>query len=125
MSDTILQELHPLFYPVNIAVVGASPKADPMMMNQGNNYIKGSIEQNFAGRIFPIHPKADTILGYKAYARVKDIPDPVDLVIFTIPAEAALEVMEDCIKKKVKFVHLYTAGFAESVRLLRREPLHT
>ncbi|MBN1664495.1 MAG: CoA-binding protein [Deltaproteobacteria bacterium] len=116
MSDTILKDLHHLFYPGNIAVVGASPKADPQMMNQGNNYIKGSIEQNFAGRIFPVHPKADTILGYKAYARVKDIPDPVDLVIFTIPAEAALAVMEDCIEKKVKFVHLYTAGFAESGR---------
>jgi acyl-CoA synthetase (NDP forming) len=40
----------------------------------------------------------------------------VDLVIFTIPAEAALEVMEDCVAKGVKFVHLYTAGFGESER---------
>ncbi|MBN1382371.1 MAG: CoA-binding protein [Deltaproteobacteria bacterium] len=116
MSDTILQELHPLFYPKNIAVVGASPKYDPQMMSQGNNYIKGSIEQNFPGKIFPVHPKAESILGFKAYARVRDIPDPVDLVIFTVPAEAAMEVMEDCVQKKVKFVHLYTAGFAESGR---------
>jgi acyl-CoA synthetase (NDP forming) len=116
MSDRILKDLHPLFYPQSIAVVGASPKADPLMMNQGNNYIKGSIEQNFSGPIYPVHPKAEYILGYRAYERVRDIPGPVDLVIFTIPAEAALEVMEDCIAKKVKFVHLYTAGFAESGR---------
>jgi acyl-CoA synthetase (NDP forming) len=116
MSGPILQELHPLFYPKNIAVVGASPKMDPMMMSQGNNYIKGSIEQNFSGKIFPVHPRAKAILGFPAYPRVKDIPDPVDLVIFTVPAEASLEVMKDCVEKKVKFVHLYTAGFGESGR---------
>ncbi|MBI4766310.1 MAG: CoA-binding protein [Deltaproteobacteria bacterium] len=116
MSDNLLQELHPLFHPKNIAVVGASPKIDPMMMSQGNNYIKGSIEQNFSGKIFPVHPKAKAILGFPAYPRVKDIPEPVDLVIFTVPAEASLEVMKDCVEKKVKFVHLYTAGFGESGR---------
>ncbi len=117
MSDSILKDLHYLFHPKNIAVVGASPKPDPMMMSQGNNYIKGSIDQNYSGKIFPVHPKAEAILGFPAYARVRDIPDPVDLVIFTIPAEAALEVMEDCAAKGVKFVHLYTAGFGETARM--------
>ena len=116
MSNEMVEELHPLFYPKNIAVVGASPKSDPMMMNQGNNYIKGSIEQNFSGKIFPVHPKAKAILGFPAYSRVIDIPDPVDLVIFTVPAEASLEVMKDCVAKGVKYVHLYTAGFGESGR---------
>jgi acyl-CoA synthetase (NDP forming) len=116
MSDPILKDLHYLFHPKNIAVVGASPKSDPLMMSQGNNYIKGSIEQNFTGKIFPVHPRAKSILGIQAYARVRDIPDPVDLVIFTIPADASLEVMKDCVAKGVKFVHLYTAGFGESGR---------
>jgi acyl-CoA synthetase (NDP forming) len=116
MSKEMIEELHPLFHPRNIAVVGASPKSDPMMMNQGNNYIKGSIEQNFSGKIFPVHPRAKAILGLQAFPRVRDIPDPVDLVIFTVPAEASLEVMKDCVQKGVKFVHLYTAGFGESGR---------
>ena len=116
MSEPILQELHYLFHPKNIAVVGASPKSDPMMMNQGNNYIKGSIEQNFSGKIFPVHPRAKAILGFQAFPRVRDIPDSVDLVIFTVPAEASVEVMKDCVEKGVKFVHLYTAGFGESGR---------
>ena len=116
MSDPILKELHYLFHPKNIAVVGASPKSDPLMMSQGNNYIKGSIEQNFTGKIFPVHPRAKSILGIQAYARVRDIPDPVDLVIFTVPADASLEVMKDCVATGVKFVHLYTAGFGESGR---------
>ena len=112
----MIEELHHLFHPKNIAVVGASPKSDPLMMNQGNNYIKGSIEQNFSGKIFPVHPRAKAILGFPAYSRVRDIPEPVDLVIFTVPAEASLEVMKDCVAKGVKYVHLYTAGFGESGR---------
>ncbi len=116
MSNDLFEKLHLLFHPKNIAVVGASPKSDPLMMNQGNNYIKGSIEQNFSGKIFPVHPKAKAILGYQAFPRVRDIPDPVDLVIFTVPAEASIEVMKDCVDKGVKFVHLYTAGFGESGR---------
>jgi acyl-CoA synthetase (NDP forming) len=116
MSNEIQEELHDLFHPRNIAVVGASPRSDPLMMNQGNNYIKGSIEQHFSGKIFPVHPRAKAVLGLTAYPRVRDIPDPLDLVIFTVPAKASLEVMKDCVRKGVKFVHLYTAGFGESGR---------
>ena len=58
MSANILKELNPLFYPQSIAVVGASPKDDPLMMNQGNNYIKGSISLNFKGKIYPINPNS-------------------------------------------------------------------
>lgn len=116
MSSNILQELNPLFYPQSIAVVGASPKDDPLMMNQGNSYIKGSISLNYKGKIYPVHPKAENTMGFTSYARVRDIPGDVDLVIFTIPAKAVLEVMEDCIEKKVKFVHFFTAGFSETGR---------
>ena len=109
-------ELHRLFHPRSIAVVGVSPSVNTIPMDQGQNYIKGSIGQNFSGKIYPVHPKAQDTLGFKTYASVKDIPDKVDLVIFTIPAAAVLEVMEDCVEKKVKFVHLFTAGFSESNR---------
>lgn len=114
--SNIIRELHSLFYPKSIAVVGASSKDDPLMMNQGNNYIKGSISLNYKGRIYPVHPEAGNILGFTAYARVRDIPGEVDLVIFTIPARAVPEVMADCVAKRVKFVHFFTAGFSETGR---------
>jgi acyl-CoA synthetase (NDP forming) len=108
--------LDTLFFPKNIAVVGVSSSAKNFRPDQGRNYIQGSMVQNFKGRIFPVHPKANDTLGFKTYARVSDIPDEVDLAIFTVPATAVLEVMKDCIAKKVKFVHLFTAGFSESGR---------
>ena len=39
-------------------------------------------------RIIPVHPKAETILGEKAYATLDDIPEPVDVVnVFRPPSE--------------------------------------
>ncbi|MCP4751573.1 MAG: hypothetical protein GY866_11815 [Proteobacteria bacterium] len=114
MDETNCANLDRLFYPRSIAVVGASPKVGMRM--QANNYIKGSINQNFKGMIYPVHPKAENTMGFKSYARVRDIPDEVDLVIFAVPASAVLGVMEDCVEKGVKFVHFFTAGFSESGR---------
>jgi len=104
--------LDTLFNPKNIAVIGASPKDGDRV--PGNSYIRGSISQNFKGRIFPVHPSGQSILGYPTYTSVRDIPDEVDLAIFTIPASAVLAVMEDCVAKGVQFVHFFTAGFSET-----------
>ena len=96
-------------------MVGASTSNNSQVFG-GNSPILGSIKQNFNGHIYPINPKAERILGYKAYPSVRDVPGEVDLVIFTIPVSAVEQVMEDCAAKKVKFVHLYTAGFSETGR---------
>ena len=112
------RDAHPLdrlFYPRNVAMVGASPKRG-RKWSSGNSYIVGSIKHSFPGSIYPVHPTAESILGYKAYPSIRDLPEAVDLVIFTIPTRAALKVMEDCVAKGVKFVHLLTAGFTETGR---------
>ena len=106
--------LHNLFYPKSIAVVGATPKG--AFGFGGNGPILGSVRQNFQGDIYPVHPKAKTILGYKAYPSVKDIPGEVDFAVFSVPLSAVEKVMADCVAKKVKFVHLYTSGFSETGR---------
>lgn len=112
MTQYRAPDLDRLFFPQSIAVVGASPKSG--MRVQGNNYIKGSISLDFKGKIYPVHPQAKSILGFDAYPSVRDIPGEVDLVIFSIPAKNVLPVMEDCVAKRVRFVHSFTAGFSET-----------
>jgi acyl-CoA synthetase (NDP forming) len=117
MSETSVHALENLFYPQNIAVVGASPRGGlPGGRWGGTTYIEGSIKQHFKGKIFPIHPTAKSILGLPAYQSVRDIPDEVDLAIFSVPFKVVLEVMADCAAKGVKYVHLFTAGFSETGR---------
>jgi len=108
-------DLERLFHPKSIAVIGATPRKGKSW-DSGNAYIAASIEQSFQGKIYPVHPKADTILGFKAYRSILDIPDDIDLAIFTIPSKAALTVMEECVAKGVKYAHLLTAGFSETGR---------
>ena len=106
-------DLDRLFYPRSVAVVGASPNKGKDW-NTGNSYIAGLMDQNFRGKIYPVHPKAETILGYKSYPSVNAVPDEIDLAIFTIPTKAAIGAMKECVQKGVKFVHLLTAGFSET-----------
>ena len=115
MSLGTTHELDLLFYPRSIAMVGASPKKGKGW-NSGNAYIAAAIKQNFQGNIYPVHPKATHILGFRSYSSIREIPGEIDLAIFTVPTMVALQVMEDCVAKRVKFVHLLTAGFTETGR---------
>ena len=116
MTYEAIADLTRLFYPKTIAIVGSTPKRG-FVWSSGNAFISGCIRQSFQGKIYPVHPKADSILGYKCYPNIREIPGTIDLVIFCVPSSAVLEVMEDCVEKKVKFVHLLTAGFTETGRL--------
>jgi len=115
MNHELEADLSRLFYPRTVAIVGSTPKRG-VVWSSGNAFINGCIKQSFQGKIYPVHPRAKSILGYKCYPSIKDIPGNIDLVIFCVPSSAVLDVLEDCAEKKVKFVHLLTAGFTETGR---------
>lgn len=110
MSTDNKNTLETLFYPKSVAIVGASPKRHA----SGNRWMNALMNFSFQGRIYPVHPTAETILSLKAYPSVKDIPGEVDLVIFAVPFTAVMEVMNDCVEKGVKYVQMFTAGFSET-----------
>ncbi|MCP4761040.1 MAG: CoA-binding protein [archaeon] len=97
------------FKPSAIAVVGASSKKGKV----GNTVLNNIIKSGFSGKIYPINPKADKILGIKAYKSVLDVPDPIELAIFVIPSKFVNSTAEDCGKKKIKGLIVITAGFKE------------
>jgi acyl-CoA synthetase (NDP forming) len=75
----------------------------------------------YKGHIYPINPKATEVSGLKAYPTVKDIPEQLDYAIFNIPARFAPQIMEDCVDKGVKVVHVYAAGFGETGKAEAKE----
>ena len=107
--------LDELFKPKSIAVIGATTKTN-WGWDSGNSWITGAVKQGFQGPIYPVHPSAKTILGFKAYPTILDVPDDIDLAIFTVPIKAVIQVIEQCVQKGVKYVHLLTAGFTETGR---------
>ena len=102
-----------LFSPNSVAVVGAS--SNPF--SGGYQFSRFLIDQGFGGRLYLVNPTAGEILGLKVYSRLTEILESsVDYVISCIPADGVLALLDDCSKKNVKLVHLFTARLKETGR---------
>lgn len=98
------------FNPRSVAVVGASKEEGKL----GHGLLNNVIKYGFKGDIYPINPKADEILGLKAYPTVLDVPGPIDLAVIVVPAPFVNGVLEQCGQKGVKGAIVITAGFRET-----------
>ena len=111
MSD---HPLEAVFRPRSVALYGISRN----MQNRSNQFfLRGLLDQGFheAAPLYLVNPNADEIAGIRCYPSLEDCPDPVDYVISLVPAPAAEGLIEECIAKGVRALHLYTGGFAENL----------
>jgi len=98
------------FKPRSVAVVGASGTPGKL----GYVIVKNIADSDFAGKVYPVNPKSDEILGYKVYRSIPEIPGDVDLVVTALPTpKLTVEAVEQCARKGVKAVIIESAGFAE------------
>src|SRR5512136_1994588 len=95
--------------PRGVAVVGASPSPGKL----GYAVLQNVIQYGYKGPVYPINPKADEILGLRAYPKVGDIPGPVDLAVVLVPAKAVPGVLEECGQKGISGAVVISAGFRE------------
>jgi len=102
-------DIRAVLEPRSIAVIGAS--SDPA--KTGHVLFKNIVVNGFPGKVYPINPKADEILGIKAYPKILDVPDDIDVVFFLLPGQFVPTLYEDCKKKGVKAAVIIAAGFAE------------
>ena len=78
-----------------VAVVGLSPNAD-----RPSHRIARRLQQ-WGYRVIPVRPAVSEVLGEKAYARLADVPDPIDLVDVFRAADQLDPVVDECIALKV------------------------
>ena len=97
-----------LFEPESVAVVGV-----PRTPRPGQLFLQALLDPGYDGRIYPVNPKADEILGLPCYPSVTSLPEAVDLAIIVVPAEVATSVVAECAEKGVKAAVVFTAGFSE------------
>jgi len=102
--------LDPFFKPKSVAMVGATEAAQKIAGRRWKTLVEGG----FAGSLFPIHPRAESIRGHKAYRDLKEVPEPIDLAVVVVPAEAVEGVAQDCLDLNVGGVVLISGGFSES-----------
>jgi acyl-CoA synthetase (NDP forming) len=103
------QDLHDLFYPKSVAVIGASGTPGKL----GWNVFTNLVSHKFQGKLYPINPRAEEIHGIKAYPRISDVPLPVDVAIILVSAGMTTDVVEECCECGVRYIVVESAGFAE------------
>jgi len=108
-SPPKVQDLRELFYPKSIAVIGASGTRGKL----GWNVFSNLISHDFKGELYPINPKAESILGVKAYPRISAVGKPIDVAVILVQASMTPEVVRECCDCGVKYVIVESAGFAE------------
>jgi predicted CoA-binding protein len=95
-----------------VAIVGASPDRSKF----GNKAVRAYQRQGWT--VYPVHPKADTIEGAKAYKSVRELPGPVERILLYLPPEVGLTVLPEI--AKLPPAELFVNPGAESGPLLAR-----
>ena len=112
-SDVYRSESHPLdslFAPRSVAVIGATERTGSV----GRSVLWNLLSNPFGGTVFPVNSKRPSVLGIKAYASVSELPDKVDLVVVTTPADTVPEVLAESVAAGIPAGIVISAGFKES-----------
>ncbi|MCC6194364.1 MAG: acetate--CoA ligase family protein [Burkholderiales bacterium] len=108
--EDIVRDMNRIMKPEAVAVIGASGETGKI----GNSVMKNLINGGYQGKIYPINPSADEIMGMKAYKSVKDVPGAIDVAVFAIPAKFVAAALVECGEKKIPGAVLIPSGFAET-----------
>jgi acetyl coenzyme A synthetase (ADP forming)-like protein len=109
-QEEILASMNRIMKPRAIAVIGASNEDGKI----GNSVMKNLTNGGYQGEIYPINPKADEVLGIKAYKSIGDVDADVDVAVFAVPAKFVSGALEEAGKKGVAGGILIPSGFAET-----------
>jgi len=109
MSSARSHFLDLFFYPKSVAVVGASRNA------RSNNFhlVSNLVKLKFTGKVYPVNSNAEEIMGLKVYPDLKSIEGDVDLAVISVPATMTLDIVKDCVVKRVKGITIIAGGFSE------------
>ncbi len=105
-----MHSLAPIFAPRSVAVVGASRSRDSI----GWAIVHNLLSAQFTGAVYPVNPKAEAVHSLKCYPSLSAIPDPVDLVIVTVPRALVPGVFDEALTKGVRGLVVITAGYGET-----------
>ena len=97
------------FSPKSVAIVGATNNAFKMNFRVMQNLLA----LNFQGKVYPVNPSADEVLGIRAFSSLRDIRDKIDLVVSAVPASKTIDIVKECDEIGVKHLVIITGGFSE------------
>ncbi|HSL88747.1 MAG TPA: acetate--CoA ligase family protein [Ignavibacteriaceae bacterium] len=104
-----LKNIHRIFYPQSIAVLGANKVKGTVPADILVNILKA----DYKGVVYPVNPREKHIASIKTYKYVIDIEDPVDIAVIVYPSSVMHMALEQCGQKGIKGAIIISAGFKE------------
>ncbi|MFM9875806.1 MAG: 3-hydroxypropionate--CoA ligase [Nitrosarchaeum sp.] len=104
-----IESMESFFTPESVALVGAS--ATPGKI--GNSVLIALGKQDYKGKVYPINPKQESILGIKCYPTLDAINEKIDLVVVCIDLAECGPIMETCANKGIHNVVIVSGGGKE------------
>ncbi|MFW9856258.1 MAG: CoA-binding protein [Candidatus Thorarchaeota archaeon] len=100
--------LESFFAPKSVTVIGASSDE-----NKYGRLIFNHFVVPFHGRVYPINPNTEKIMGIKCYSSVFELPIVPDLAIVVVPAKIAVKAVSEAAEYGIPAIVCITAGFSE------------
>jgi acetate---CoA ligase (ADP-forming) len=111
--------LESLLRPSSVAVVGASNRESP-----GRRVITSLRDGGFAGKVYPVNPKYETVADLPCYPSVSAIGAPVDAVVLAVGGRHVPDIVGEAVECGVTLAVILSSGFGETnhkgLRLERR-----
>ena len=99
-----------LFAPRRIALIGASTDASRLTA-RAQVYLR---RHGFSGELFPVNPRAETVLGERAYASLHDVPGEIDFAYVLVGTGQVEQAIGDCAARGIPLACVLADGFAEA-----------
>jgi acetate---CoA ligase (ADP-forming) len=109
-----ISSLDAFFIPKSVAIVGAS--SDPK--KPGHTALKNLVSMGYQGKVFLVNPREDSILGFRCYKSMLDIPEPVEACVLLVSADLTMKVADELVQRKRQYDDVtaavcMSAGFGE------------
>lgn len=99
-----------LLTPKSVAVIGASED----LTKFGGRLFKLLVQHGYAGEIYPINRKRNSLLGIKTFPSIDQTPTPPDMAVMAVPRDAVKEAVLACAKAGTKAAIIITAKFSDA-----------
>jgi acetyltransferase len=112
--------LNAMFLPDSVAVIGATERHGTV----GRTVLENVLHPSFKGKVYAVNSRHAEVCGHKAYPKIGDIPQKIDLAVIATPAPTVPGIIGECVDAGVKSAVVISAGFrergAQGVELERR-----
>jgi len=107
---TSVEQIKPFLDASSMTAIGVSRRTGP----GSYNLLEHLVRYGYKGRVYPVNPYADEILGIKTYPNVDAVPEVTDVALISLPRVSVLEAMKDCVEKGIKAIIIISQGFADA-----------